>query len=130
VNLLRRYVPLSVVEQIASSLQVLVPSKYQRRWARRLHQHFDFSREDAHLLSLATFGTDLSGGILGVDLFVTFDLKCIDHFLTNFSAIEKRFSHMVSHLPHPYASAELPEVVTPTEVLSLLSMTTGEGSSG
>src|SRR5437867_4014142 len=125
-NLLHFHVPRSIVEQIEPFLRVLIPMKYQRRWARRLQQDFGFGREDAHLLSLATFGTDLLESILGVDLFVTFDLKLIDHFTTNSSAIEKRFFRMVSRLPHPYAAAEVPEVVTPTEALHLLSTTAEE----
>lgn len=121
VNLLRLHAPTRIVAQLAPLLQVLLPTKYQRRWARRLHQDFGFGREDAHLLSLATFGTDTSGSILGVDLFVSFDVKCLDCFVANFPAIEKRFSHMVSHLSRPYGMAELPEVATPTEALDLLS---------
>src|SRR4051812_16574206 len=55
VNLLRLHTPTRVVAQLTPLLQVLLPTKYQRRWARRLHQDFGFGREDAHLLSLATF---------------------------------------------------------------------------
>jgi hypothetical protein len=109
------------IEQIRPFLHVLVPTKYQRRWARRLHRDFGFGREDAHLLSLATFGTDLSGETFGVDLFVTFDLKLVERFSENFSVINSRFGHMVSHLSGPYKIAELPEVVTPTEAFALLS---------
>jgi hypothetical protein len=101
--------------------QVLFPLRYQRRWARRLHQDYGFSREDAQLLSLATFGTDLPGRILGVDIFVTFDLRLLDRFTANYSVIERRFSRMTSHLPSPYIDAVLPEVATPGEVLRLLS---------
>ena len=126
VNLLRLRVPLLAVEQIRPFLQVLIPTKYQRRWARRLHQDFGFGREDAHLLSLATFGTDLSGETFGVDLFVTFDLKLLDRFSENFPVIQSRFVHMVSHLSDPYREAKLPEIVTPTEALALLSPMTAE----
>jgi hypothetical protein len=72
------------------------------------------------LLSLATFGTDSSGDILGVDLFVTFDLRLIDHFTTDFPALKRRFVRMVSHLTSPYTAAALPEVATPAEVLDAL----------
>lgn len=121
VNLLRLRVPVLTIEQIRPFLHVLLPTKYQRRWTRRLHQDFGFGREDAHLLSLATFGTDLSGETFGVDLFVTFDLKLLDRFSENFPVIRSRFSRMVSHLSGPYKMAELPEVATPTEALALLS---------
>jgi hypothetical protein len=125
-NLLHRRVSLLAVEQIRPFLNVLIPTKYQRRWARRLRQGFGFGREDAHLLSLATFGTDLSGETFGVDLFVTFDLKLVDRFAMNLAAMQSRFSRMVSHLSFPYTMATLPEVVTPDEALLLLSPVKGE----
>lgn len=120
-NLFRFRVPLSIVEQLRPSLHVLVPTKYQRRWARRLRQNFGFGREDAQLLSLSTFGTDIAGDILGADLFVTFDLKLVKRFDENSLVIRRHFSRMVSHLQHPYITAALPEVVTPDEALLLLS---------
>ena len=45
----------------------LFPTRYTRRWARRLREA-NFDREDAYLLSLATFGTDRlkEGRILAV----------------------------------------------------------------
>jgi hypothetical protein len=119
VNLLLAHVPMSITRQLSPLLRVLVPTKYQRRWARRLQQHFNFGREDAHVLSLATFGTGVSGDILGVDLFVTFDQKCLDRFLTNLPGIEKRFSSMTSHLSPPYVDVELSEVITPAEALEM-----------
>lgn len=63
----------------------------------------------------------MSEKTFGVDLFVSFDLKCLDHFAANFPAIEKRFFHTVSQLSRPYGMAELPEVATPTETLVLFS---------
>jgi hypothetical protein len=78
--------------------------------------------EDAHLLSLATFGTDGLGNMLGVDLFVTFDRKCQDRFLMHLAGIEQRFAAMAPHLPRPYREAALPEVVSPTAILELLTM--------
>ena len=126
VNLLRLRVPLLAIEQIRPFLHVLISTKYQRRWARRVRQNFGFGREDAHLLSLATFGIGIAGDILGVDLFVTFDLKLIDRFNENLPGIESRFSRMVSHLQPPYTTAALPEVVTPDEALLLLSNVEGE----
>ena len=125
-NLFRSRAPLPIVEQIRFSLHVLVPAKYQRRWARRLRQNFGFGREDAHLLSLATFGTDLAGDILGADLFVTLDLKLVNRFDENSLVMRRRFSRMVSHLQQPYMTAALPEVVTPGEALLLLSTVEGE----
>jgi len=44
------------------------PTRYTRRWARRLREA-NFNREDAYLLSLATFGTDRlkEGRFRGID---------------------------------------------------------------
>ena len=50
---------------ILKRTDVLYPSRYFKRWARRLRAR-TFSREDAKILAMGTFGTDEKGDILGV----------------------------------------------------------------
>jgi len=66
-NILRSHVPPDLFNRIAPLLQLLLPVKYQRRFSRRLRQRFNFEREDANLLALATFGTDRLDRILGME---------------------------------------------------------------
>lgn len=95
------------------------PTRYTRRWSRRLHEA-NFDREDAYLLSLATFGTDrLKGGrILGVDVFVTCDLAFRARYQSVQSAMQKRLQRMTAQLPPPYDRAIMPQVQTPREALA------------
>lgn len=97
----------------------LFPIRYTRRWARRLRE-VNFDREDAYLLSLATFGTDQpkEGRILGVDVFVTYDLAFQVHYQSVQSAMQQRLRRMTAQLPPPYDRAIVPQVQKPREVLA------------
>jgi hypothetical protein len=53
-------------------VEVLYPGRYFKRWARRLRET-GFTREDAKVLALGTFGTDAEGAVLGVQVVVTYD---------------------------------------------------------
>jgi hypothetical protein len=54
--LIKLPIPRWIIATIITRVARFVPGRYQRRWARRLRQHFGFEREDAHQLALATFG--------------------------------------------------------------------------
>ncbi len=98
--------------------QVLYPVRYTRRWARRLRE-MSFGREDAYLLSLATFSTDRikQGRILGVHAFLTYDERMVRQFYARLPLIEVRFKRMTAQLDPPYCFARLPRVCTPADVL-------------
>lgn len=117
-NLARRVAPPVLYEFLARCIAPLRLARYQRRWARRLRQQFGFEREDAHQLSLASFGCDEAGSLLSVDLFVTFDLRLLQRFHTHHADIARAFQRMTCQLALPYRDAELPQVVTPQDVLS------------
>lgn len=57
----RRYAPL--IQLLLQHSQVVYPARYFTRWARRLRDH-GFTREDAAVLALATFGTDDAGSVV------------------------------------------------------------------
>ena len=118
-NLFIRYVPSAVQNQTQSKFIVLEPRRYHHRWARRL-RFFGFSREDAYELALTSFGGTQQPTVLGVDIFVTFDLRLIGRFEVNLPAIQQRFRRMTSHLQPPYRDAMLPILVTPQEILSVI----------
>jgi hypothetical protein len=54
-------------------VEVLSPTRYYTRWARRIRETTKLSREDAAMIALATFGSDSSGTILGVPKLITYD---------------------------------------------------------
>lgn len=119
VHILEHIVAVPQRRAILRRTSPLFPTRYTRRWARRLREA-NFAREDAYLLSLATFGTDRlkEGRILGVDVFVTCDLSLQAHYQSVQSAMQKRLQHMTAQLPPPYDRAIMPQVQTPREVLA------------
>jgi len=104
---------------IIARTTVLYPVKYTKRWARRLRE-MGFKREDAYLLSLATFSTDQlkEGRILGVNGFVTYDYHLQNHFLALQPQLEIRLRRMAARLSPPYNRASLPTVNTPDQITS------------
>ena len=117
-HLLGHFAPDSITRQIRSVTHLLQPAKYQRRWSRRL-QALNFSHEDAYELSLCSFGTDLTGLIFSVDVFVTLDIRLIEKFNRNLLTIEHRFGNLTRHIRSPYCYATLPVVVTPEDVITV-----------
>ena len=106
---------------IRARLRLLIPTKYQRRWSRRLREQFGFGREDANIVALATFGMDEQNTIFGVDALVTYDLRLIKRYDEHLSEIQDKLQRMTCQLKRPYKNALLPELSTPRDVLSLFS---------
>jgi hypothetical protein len=119
VHILEHIVAASQRRAILRRTSPLLPTRYTRRWARRLREA-NFAREDAYLLSLATFGTDQlkEGHILGVDVFVTCDLALQARYQSVQPVVQKRLQRMTVQLPPPYDRAIMPQVQTPHEVLA------------
>ncbi|MDW8368234.1 MAG: hypothetical protein RMK49_20520 [Abditibacteriales bacterium] len=103
---------------MAEHVQTFHPTCYQRRWARRLRQHYGFGREDAYHIALASFGRDKAGTIFIADLFITFDLHLIQRFQAHHTDIARALRRMTRQLALPYRDAELPQVVMPHDVFS------------
>jgi len=115
-NILERSVGKSIQEAITPCVKVLYPTKYFRRWTRRL-RGFGFTGEDAKILSIAVFGREEEKVTLGADFVVTNDKHLIAKYKSDFHHIEKRFRAMTSHLQDPFNLAILPELVTADEVI-------------
>jgi len=90
---------------------VLSPGRYLRRWGRRLTQE-SFSREDALLLSYASFGFDEIEATFGAEVVLTNDLRMKTHYEQGYPRISERFVRMTRRLKMPYQMANLPEVMS------------------
>jgi hypothetical protein len=101
---------------ILPDIRMLIPGKYLRRWARRLRS-FGFSPEDAKMLAYTCFGIEQEEKTLGANVFVTLDLSLIRRYNVNFPNIVSRFRAMTTQLSFPYSGVQLPNVLTPQEVL-------------
>lgn len=109
----------NAISLFLNQVQSLEPTRYYKRWTRRLRE-FSFGKEDAAMLALATFGTDLQGGILGVDYFATFDQPMINNWTIQAVAIRTRLVHMQQNIFPPYSHASFPSVLRPEEVTGLI----------
>lgn len=69
----------AIIHRVLSEVEVAKTTRYYTRWARRLRA-YAFTREDAAVIALATFGTDQKGAILGMKLVVTQDQPMINNW--------------------------------------------------
>ena len=113
---LSRYVLL--IHHFLAVAQVAQPARYFKRWARRLRE-YGFTKEDAEVLALATFGTTSSGDILGMHVVATFDQPMINRWTAQRTEIQRRLLNMQRHLEPPYCHVSLPTVERP-ELIRIL----------
>lgn len=116
-NILTKNQNKAITEVILPMLKILDRGKYLKRWARRLTD-FNFTYEDAKIISYSSFGINLINQKLGTDVIITNDQKLIDRYNLNFNDIENRFTRMVVSLAPPYQNASLPNILTPEELLA------------
>ena len=116
VNILQRFAHMLEIRTFLATVEPLQSGRYLKRWAQRLRQH-NFTREDALVLALATYGTDTQGDILGVKTLVTLDQPLIRNFETQQPRLQARLNAMTRQLPPPYRHATLPEVLHPINLI-------------
>ena len=118
-NLLKRLECLSryvvLIRSFLAATQVIHPAQYFKRWARRLRE-YGFTKEDAEVLALATFGTTPNRDILGMHLVATFDQPMINQWSAQQVEIQKRLLNMRRNFAPPYCYASLPTVERPERI--------------
>lgn len=119
VNLLKRYASRREAQFLLSLTRVLLAAPYFRRWARRVRDE-GFTREDAKVLGLATFGTTETGELLGIETIVTLDRPLIRHYASTLPVLQKKLAAMATNLAAPFCCASLPKLSTPHEALSAI----------
>lgn len=115
-HVLQRREPDPVVSHFLSHVSVLRPSRYHARWSRRLRE-YGFSREDAAILALCTFGTNPARDILGVSTLVTMDVPLLNNLHQHHATLLARLAAMTKSLRTPYCFAVLPSAKHPLELL-------------
>lgn len=116
INILQHYKHLLEVRTFLATVQPLHTGRYLKRWAGRLRQH-RFTREDALILALGTYGTDNEGRILGAYGLITLDKPFIRNFQSQQKILETRLKAMTSQLQSPYRHATLPQVLHSKEIV-------------
>ncbi len=110
---LPRYAEL--IRMFRAQVEILFPARYFRRWARRLRD-YNFTREDAAMLALATFGTNDKGTLWGMHVVATYDQPMLNHWHLQQASIQARFADMKRDLTLPYNHAVLPDVLRPEQI--------------
>lgn len=105
----------ALVHLALDRVEIAHPARYFKRWSRRLRD-LEFTREDAALLALATFGTDEKAAILGMHVVATFDRPMINNWSARLAVIQEHLSVMRNDLPAPYCCAFVPQLVRPDQV--------------
>lgn len=105
-----------VVDLFLIRAEVACPTRYFKRWARRLRD-VGFTQEDAAVLALATFGTDKDARMLGMDFVATCDQPMINNWRARQVKIHARLAAMHPDLHAPYNKARLPRVLRPEEII-------------
>ncbi len=90
-----------------------------KRWARRLLD-YEFTYEDAKVLSLGTFGTNQTASRLGVSAIITLDTHFINNLHARGDVIRRRVRAMTTQLAPLYDQAVLPDFHMPVEALQRL----------
>jgi len=105
-----------LIRRFLAATTVARPTRYFKRWARRLRE-YGFTKEDADILALATFGTTPAISALGMHVVATFDQPMMNQWEAQQAAISRRLGYMQRNLPAPYRHALLPQVQRPEDIL-------------
>lgn len=104
------------VRRFQQRVEVVFPTRYYKRWARRLRD-CDFGREDAAVLALATFGTNEKLTIWGMHFVATYDQPLINNWTVQEESLRARLEMMQRDIPAPYCDSLLPQVLRPEQIV-------------
>jgi hypothetical protein len=119
-NVLRQRQQYAASRFVLEAATELGPSRYARRWARRLRETTGLTPEDTMVLALSTFGTDEKGSILGAYAVVTYDQSLIQGYRNHLSTLQRRLGAMKAQLLPPFDEVRLPSVSSPDDFLKAL----------
>jgi len=106
----------TIVRRFQDRVRVVFPSRYYKRWARRLRDR-GFTREDAAVLALATFGTNKGATMLGMQFVATYDQPLINNWTVQEESLRARLETMQRDIPFPYCDSLLPQVLRPEQIV-------------
>ena len=101
----------NVAKAIMANGDVLYRSKPFNKWLRNISDATTLTREDAKIVAYATFGTNISGTILGCEKLVTLDRGLRNEFEVRKATLKSKLKNSKRHLPSPYQNANLPQLV-------------------
>ncbi len=111
--ILRQHSNHTAIRFVLAATTELGPTRYCRRWARRVCELAGLPYEDAMTLSFGSFGVDQERSRLGTQLVVTSDHSMLDKYNTHLYELRQRLDSMKARLPAPLNAASLPAVALP-----------------
>jgi len=112
-SIIKQWLDYREVNTLLNVVDVLYPTRYNKRWARRIRETSGLTPEDSAITALATFGAPKNGAIIGVNSMITFDQGLINGFNEHQQKLDKRLNRMTSQLNPPYKDLLLPIVHSP-----------------
>lgn len=113
-HIIHRWVDYREIQLLLSMTSVLYPTRYYRRWSRRVRETAGLSREDSAMVALGSFGTTQDGELIGVNAVVTFDQPLINGFHHFQHQLVVRLERMTLQLNPPFNTVTLPAVFLPS----------------
>ncbi|MBN1889343.1 MAG: hypothetical protein JW850_15215 [Thermoflexales bacterium] len=107
----------AVTRFILAATTELGPTRYCRRWARRVCELADLPYEDAMTLAFGSFGIDQARSMLGVQIVVISNRSMLDKYNSHLYELRQRLDGMKARLPSPLNAASLPAVSLPDGLL-------------
>ncbi len=100
-----------VARAIIANTDVLYPSRPFAKWIRDIRTVTTLTKEDAKILAYGSFGTNLSGTILGCDRVITLDRGLANEFELRRGELKPRLDRLAKRLSLPYRNVTLPQVI-------------------
>lgn len=105
-----------IARRFQERVKIVFPARYYTRWMRRLRE-YNFSKEDAAILALASFGTDEMNTILGMHFVATYDQPLLNNWVVQQNTIQAHLAAMQHDIPRPYCETQLPKVLLPEQIV-------------
>jgi hypothetical protein len=100
-----------VARAIIANTEVLYRSKPFNEWQRDIRDLTTLTGDDAKILAYGTFGTNMSGTIVGCENVVTLDKGLANELELRKDRLENKLDDLRKRLSLPYRNARLPKVV-------------------
>jgi hypothetical protein len=115
--ILREHSNHAAIRFVLSATTELGPTRYCRRWARRVCELAGLPYEDAMTLAFGSFGIDQERTMLGTQVVVISDRSILDKYNGHLYELRQRLDGMKTRLPSPLNTASLPVVSLPGALL-------------
>lgn len=116
-NILQAWQTYREIQILYNLTNVFIPTRYYKRWSRRIRETSGLAPEDAAMIALGTFGCARHEQILGTDFIITCDQPMINGFEQSRDRLEERLVRMAQQLYIPFNQASLPHVIAPGRMI-------------